>query len=105
MTVLDIAVIRKDGLDYPVFVDGDFSLQPSDQQHIQDIFEAFQGWYKEFPILGVGISAYVKSSGKEQEIQTNGSIMLRSDGYQVPNVDVTYNKDGTLNIITNAARS
>lgn len=102
----DIALQRNDdGVDTFVFRGGDFLVSDSDEQHIQDIFESAPGWWKEFPLVGVNIRSYVKSSGKEQEIQGIGSVQLRADGYQNPNVDASYSPDGTLNISTNAVRN
>jgi len=106
MTAADIALKRSaDNIDDIIFRDGDFILSPSDEQHIQDIVESFPGWWKEFILIGVGIKSYINSSGKEQEIQGNIALQLRSDGYQVPSVDVNYDNAGTLTIATDAVRS
>lgn len=102
----DIALVRNSSnVDTFVFRDGDFIFADSDSQHIQDIFESEIGWWKEFPLVGVGINNYINSSGKEQEIQGNASIQLRADGYQSPQVDAAYAPDGSLNISTNAIRN
>ena len=102
----DILLKRNnDGTDSFNIVNGDFSTGSSDQQHIQDIFESDPGWWKEFPLVGVSINSYIKSSGKEQEIQVTGAIQLKADGYQDVTVDASFGADGTLNIATNAIRN
>lgn len=101
---MDIQVNRVGTVDEPDFVDGDFLIGPSDQQHIQDIVESFPGWWKEYVLLGVGIRSYNGSTGKEQEIQTNIALMLRSDGYKVNSVEPSYTPEGTLNLYVDAER-
>lgn len=104
--VQDIKTERQDdGLDHLVFKDGDFDMVESDQQHIQDIIESFPGWWKEYALLGVGISDYINSAGKEQEIQGKIALQLRSDGYQKPTVSVNYSTNGDLTIETDAVRN
>lgn len=102
---MDIQVNRVGAVDEPVFRNGDFLLGESDHQHIQDIVESFPGWWKEFVLLGVGIQGYNGSSGKEQEIQTQIALMLRSDGYQVNAVEPSYTPEGTLNMYVDAIRN
>ena len=68
------------------FQAGDFVITDSDQQHIEDIVEAFQGSYKEFPLLGVGIRQYIGSAGAQDELQSLIQLQLESDGYTVNNI-------------------
>jgi hypothetical protein len=68
------------------FQQGDFLITNSDQQHIEDIVEAFQGSYKEFPLLGVGIRQYINSAGAQDEVQSLVQLQLESDGYTVNSV-------------------
>ncbi len=102
---MDIQVNRVGTVDEPIFNNGDFLLGESDQQHIQDIVESFPGWWKEYILLGVGIRSYNGSSGREQEIQTNIALQLRSDGYQVNDVAPSYTPEGTLNLYVDAIRN
>lgn len=74
----DIALISND----IVFVNGDFAIAQSDQQHIQDTINAFPGWWKERPADGVGALAYLNSSGMQQALARSIQINLKSDGYQ-----------------------
>lgn len=90
-----------------LFIDpitGDFKIDFSDQQHIQDIIEASQGDYKEFPSLGVGIEAYLNSSGTEQTIERSVKLQLQSDGYSVSGASVTFDPNGKLIIEPKAIR-
>ena len=90
-----------------LFIDsltGDFKIDFSDEQHIQDIIEAVNGDFKEFPTVGVGIEGYLNSSGTEQEIQQKIKLALQADGYILTNPFVEFNTDGTLNISPNAIR-
>jgi hypothetical protein len=73
---------------------GDFVISKSDQQHIEDIVDAFQGYYKEFPLLGVGIRQFINASGVQAELQTNIQLQLESDGYSVN--DIIINEAGNV---------
>lgn len=65
-----------------LFINGDFAIQESDQQHIADTINAFAGWWKEHPADGVGVFGYLNSSGKEQALRRSVQINLRSDNYK-----------------------
>ena len=64
----------------------DFVIADSDQQHIEDIIAAYVGHYKEFPMVGVGISLYINSTGAQSELQRLIRLHLENDGYLVNNV-------------------
>lgn len=40
---------------------GDFTVGPSDVQHVEDIIESFAGMWKQNPLLGVGIKQFLNS--------------------------------------------
>lgn len=67
---------------------GDFEIIESDTRHVQDIIEGFAGWWKEFPLLGVGIKRFIASSGSIQRISRLIKIQLSSDGYDVDSINV-----------------
>ena len=71
-----------------IIKNGDFLVGDSDVQHVNDIIEASPGYYKQFPILGVGIDSYMNSSGKEQQLNNAIRINLESDSYQLNGVDI-----------------
>jgi hypothetical protein len=81
---------------------GDFVIGLSDVQHIKDTINAFPGWWKEFPVDGVGIINYL-NGGDEQELEKNVRIQLTADGYQVGTPTVQINSD-TVNINPDATR-
>ena len=68
------------------FNNGDFIITNSDQQHIEDIVEAYTGSYKEFPLLGVGIRQYINAAGAQAELQSIIRLQLEADGYTVNNI-------------------
>ena len=81
----DIKLIEND----LVIQNGDFVITDSDQQHIEDIIQAYIGHYKEFPLAGVGIDLYMNSSGTQLELQRIIRLQLESDGYTINNVIIT----------------
>lgn len=76
-----------------IIENNDVVLGPSDEQHIQDTLNAFPGWWKENPLDGVGIGAYLNSSGQEQILARSAKLNLTSDGYMVatPKVAIDLN--------------
>lgn len=60
----------------------DLVIATSDQQHIQDILNAFAGWYREFPLIGAGASSYINApANKIAEFEAIAKVQLRGDGY------------------------
>lgn len=47
-----------------LFSDGDFVVEESDQQHIDDILVSGKGNWREWPTIGVEISRYLNSTGQ-----------------------------------------
>ncbi len=62
---------------------GDFDVKESDQQHVVLIINTFQGNWKQYPLLGVGIINYLRSSGQQQVLRRNITVQMIADGYQV----------------------
>jgi hypothetical protein len=87
-----------------ISADLDFVFQASDQQHIQDTLNAWPGWWKEYPLDGVAIESYVKSSSGMQLLARKIKVELNSDQYQVNNPIIGLTPDGTLKINPNADR-
>lgn len=91
--------------DGDVFIgaNGDFGRLPSDKVHVSDIVNSFPGWWKQFPLLGARLRAYINSTGKNDEITRNININLQSDKYKnvsvkiksldISNVDIQVNAD------------
>jgi hypothetical protein len=84
-----------------VFKSGDIAIGESDTQHIVDTINAFAGWWKEYPLDGVGIMSYTKSFGNIQELNRKVKIELLSDRYAVKAPLVTLSTSGELYINPN----
>jgi hypothetical protein len=83
------------------FVNGDMYVAESDEQHIIDIINAFPGWWKEYPFMGVGLMRYMKSNTSAQEVNKNVKTQLQADGYTLNSNYVTLNASGLLTINPN----
>lgn len=83
---------------------GDFVIGPSDNQHIQDLINASVGWWKEFPLVGVGIENYQGSSGAQQQLERSIKVQLEGDGYSLPTIKAIQEPDGTFTIIAEPTR-
>lgn len=83
---------------------GDLEIDFSDKQHIKDIINSNVGWYKQYPLVGVGIQYYLNSSGMEQQAEREIKIQLTADGYAMRRPKVTMEPDGTFTIEPNAER-
>jgi len=86
-----------------LFVNGDFAIGESDQQHVIDTINAYPGWWKEFPNDGVGIGDYSKSAGGAAKLARKIKVELQKDGYTVNNPVIEFGTDGKLNIYPNAS--
>lgn len=82
---------------------GDFNIVASDQQHLGDIIQSFNGDWKQYPMVGVGVGAYLNSAGQQQRLVRELLIQLRADGYTVDNPQVKIS-DGNITINPNAYR-
>ncbi len=60
---------------------GDFGIQASNNQHIQDIVEAFPTWWKEYPAMGCSAQLYMSSNQASQTFQRVITEQLQIDGY------------------------
>ena len=67
----------------------------TDEQNAQLIVLAEKGEFKEYPQLGVGISQFLKSTGREKELLRAIRIQLALDGIRPK--QLTY-QNGKLNI-------
>lgn len=96
----DIRIFNDDLL----ITNGDFSMWLSDEQHIVDIIQSFRGEWKQYPEVGVGLGAYLASSGQEQSISRDIVIQLTADGYQVKSPDFKTDSTGKLTVAPHAIR-
>ena len=84
-----------------VFRNGDLVIAESDTQHVVDTLNAFPGWWKEFPLDGVGLMSYTKSPAEVQQLNRKILVELESDGYKIKAPMVTLSTDGQLYINPN----
>ena len=74
------------------FENGDFNVGESNEQHAILIVNTSPGSWRQFPIVGVGIGAFVGSSGQESTIKRRINVQMEKDGYT--NIDVSVVGDG-----------
>lgn len=72
------------------FKNGDFNVDDTDQQNIELILLSHKGSFKEFPILGVGITDYLKSPEIITRLRLENEIsnQLEYDNFKIKEVDV-----------------
>jgi hypothetical protein len=75
-----------------IILNGDFSVEFSDEAHVEDILDSYLGHWKQFPLLGVGIEREVNSNtNKQQIVKRKIQQQLESDGYKVGQISLKYN--------------
>ena len=79
----------------PIIKDGSMEIGITDEQNAQVIILAEQGEFKEHPLLGVGLTKFLKSVGREREIVRAIRIQLALDG--IKNPEISFN-EGKLQI-------
>lgn len=79
---------------------GDLVIGDSSQQEIEQLVTGFKGEFKEFPIMGVGISKFLKTRGALTAAVKEIKIQLKSDGFNVNTVKIQ-----DQNIFIDAKRS
>lgn len=69
---------------------GDFAIGDTDQQNIELLLLSHKGSFKEYPILGVGITDYLKSPEIISRLRLENEInnQLEYDNFQVKDLDV-----------------
>ncbi|OWP76836.1 hypothetical protein [Flavobacterium oreochromis] len=70
-------------------IDGDFVVDQSDQQHIEDIVYLQAGELKEFPLVGFGAINYIKRTITADEFKRDLKIQLNYDGYNNVVIDTS----------------
>lgn len=84
-------------------VNGDFDVQESDSQHIELIIDSWIGSWKQYPLCGIGIDNYVKSSGQSLALKRSISVQLEADGFT--EIDVYVSPYDILDITVDATRN
>lgn len=65
------------------FVNGDFAIIKSDNQHVEDILIANVNHFKNLPTIGVNIISNLNSSTNNQKVRRLIKLHLKSDRLQV----------------------
>ncbi len=84
-----------------LIVNGDFSVDNSANQEVQDIIMSYPGWWKEYPLVGCAAPNYLNSPGMGQQLSNIVTQQLRLDGKTVTSFSATLNTNGTLTIDVN----
>lgn len=61
---------------------GDLVVGDSDQQDVELILDAHPGEWRQWPLLGMGISQYLNMPADLARIQRDAAAALRYDGFQ-----------------------
>ena len=75
-----------------IIKNGTLQTGDTDEQNAQIIILAEQGEFKEHPQLGVGLSQFLKSVGRERELIRAIRIQLALDGIKNPEISFNENK-------------
>jgi hypothetical protein len=81
---------------------GDLLVDNSDGQHIEHIFRADRGQFRQWPLVGVGLQKQDNGSTNPQELKQEAKLQLRADGYNVKGISIATGE--TLGIEVNAKR-
>lgn len=72
-------------------VDGDFVVNVSDNQHVEHLLKAMPGEYKQYPLIGVGLTQMLK--GKlTADIKRSINLGLADDGYIAREISIENDK-------------
>lgn len=75
-------------------VNGDFSVEFSDVDHVEDILLSSLGHWKQFPLLGINIEQQLSSNENQQQIIKRKILQqLESDGYRVGEISFTISEN------------
>jgi len=80
------------------FTNGDIVIANTDQQNLELILLSHKGAFKEFPIIGVGITDYLKSPEIISRLRLENEItnQLEYDNFTISEVDVNNLEDITI---------
>jgi hypothetical protein len=72
-------------------VNGDFSVEFSDEDHVEDILLSSLGHWKQFPLLGVEIEKQISTNQNQQQIiKRKIQQQLKSDGYRTGEINFNF---------------
>lgn len=82
-----------------LFIEGDFNIGNSDEQHVEDILLSSKGEYKQFPLIGIDLLSFINSSSTlntRQKLEKEISIQLLSDNAN--EIKVTTDNEGGIKV-------
>jgi hypothetical protein len=80
----------------PAIRHGDFDVYNSDEQHMQMVLISEPGWWKEHPLMGVGIHREIKgpfSPQQRQALSQRIRLHMQMDGFAVRRANVGPNAE------------
>lgn len=94
-------IIVDNNLDLSVTSLGDFQVNESTSQEVSAIIMSFQGWWKEFLLIGCGAPLYIASPGNCEALRRQIQIQLASDGKKLSSFSYSFNTQNELIIQVN----
>lgn len=79
------------------FLNGDFLVGVSDQQHVQDIMKANKGNYYQHPLVGLGSKTLINANINRDQLRQDIKIQLKADNYQPLDVSIDEDFDVFIN--------
>lgn len=75
------------------FLNGDFFVGDSGDQHIQTIIQANKGQFYESPLVGVGISSKINGPFDRANLSREVREQLQADGFNIKRLEISKNVD------------
>lgn len=80
---------------------GDFVVDDTTSTEVESIITSFQGWWKQFPLIGCGAPSYISSPGNCEPLRRQIRIQLLSDSKQLTSFDYSFDTNGNLVLYVN----
>jgi len=81
-------LLLDDNADFQDDGNGDFLTGDCSNRYIEYLVVSFQGHYKEFPLIGIGIAGYLNAAVNRQILQRDIIEGLTNDIFVTPDVDL-----------------
>jgi hypothetical protein len=78
--------------------DGDFVLSHSDGMHQEHILRSYTGFWRNAPLVGVGIEQYFGAAVKPAEIKRAITLQIAADGFSINSLDVGFKPGFTIEL-------
>jgi hypothetical protein len=79
------------------FLNGDFLIDESTEQHLQHLLKANEGEYKQWPFMGIGILKNIKQSFNPMaRLNLEREILLQLEADGVKNAEVNVSEEGVI---------